>query len=588
MLAISLILSTAPSNGGPQLDSREFSEVPSLNLSAEACKLGNLSVALTVSDQDHEILDLLEKGKNGQAEKLILSRLAKAEGDKKSELLYLLACLDFQTHKYQRSLGKLKVILNGQVSAEHSEASARASQIKYAGDCYYRLHRTEQAIRWYKRGLLLAEADTLEPLRIDILESLTACLMEKEEYAEAKKYAEELVSRCRALSNNQELANIGVLFWSEISLLQIYKQLGDSANYDELRRNFIPLLRRLMHLRTELNAPLNTAQRLALPLRVKTLMLSESVAQHKPKTLAEYLWLVSTYRLRGLPLISWEPLDGSVPKAAIICVHAFGLENRAFEWFAAQMIERHFVVYAVDVRGFGSWQSEMGGEFINFGHALSDIRAVSEIIKELSPGVPVFLLGESMGGALVLQAASESGWHVNGVIASVPSAERYGETRMTLRVATHLLCQPRKPFNIVDRLALQATSNEELRTIWEEDPFSRHEFSPLELMRLNHFMIKTLDNCSLIRSTPVLIVQGLADRLVRPKGTYEMFDRVRSTDKAMIIIGSAEHLIFETTNQSVVLLDGLTAWLNNKVSKGNSSVSKPAGAANLRQSPIEL
>jgi hypothetical protein len=31
----------------------------------------------------------------------------------------------------------------------------------------------------------------------------------------------------------------------------------------------------------------------------------------------------------------------------------------------------------------------------------------------------------------------------------------------------------------------------------------------------------------------------------------------------MIVIGSAEHLIFETPSQSQVLLDGLAAWIND-------------------------
>lgn len=522
--------------------------------------------ALTLSSFDQEVLDLLEKGENDRAEKLLLSIAKKAEGEKKAEALVLSSCLDFQAERFGQSLGKLKRALKVPIAEDKQEAQ-RAFETKWAGDCCYRLHKIDQAVESYQRALLLAKPEALKYLRMDILESLSGCLIAKGEYAEAKKYAEELVASCRDLPDDADLATVATQFWSEISLMQIYKHLGDSANYQELRSSFIPLLQRLIRLRNELEAPLTTEKRLALPLQLNSFMLSEFLAGHGPKSLAEYLWLVSTYHVRGLPLISWEAPEGCTPKAAILCVHAFGLDNRAFEWFAAQMKDRHFVIYALDIRGFGAWQSETGSGLINFDQALSDIRSVGKIIKELSPGVPVFLLGESMGGALVLRAASDPQCDFNGVIASVPSPDRYGESRMALRVAMHLLRQPNKVFNIGDQLATQATSNEELRTMWETDPFSRHEFSPLELMKLNRFMVKALQDCSHIKSTPVIIVQGLADRLVKPKGTYEMFDRVNSTDKAMIILGAAEHLIFETTNQSSVLLDGLTAWLNGQISK---------------------
>jgi lysophospholipase len=127
------------------------------------------------------------------------------------------------------------------------------------------------------------------------------------------------------------------------------------------------------------------------------------------------------------------------------------------------------------------------------------------------------------------------------------------------------LRDPNKPFNIGSQVAEQATSKQSLRDIWKRDPKAKQDLSPIELIKFDKFMKDTKKRCTAIHGTPVMIVQGMADQLVKPRGTYEMFDNVRSKDKTMLIIGSAEHLIFETPKQSKVLLDGLASWLNDHV-----------------------
>lgn len=573
IFATGLILFAAPAYANPRLtiDATGVANVQSGSLSAELSQLGT-PPKLVLSDLDQRTLELLEKDQSEAAQKLIVTHLANARGPERAHLLYQLAWLNFQAANYRIALHNLGELLREPIRGSSGPSSLRAYQLKHAGDCYYRMRRRRQALSSYKDALLLAERDKLEPLQVDILEALTCCLMEKAEYAEAKSYAESLLLHCRNLCEEKQLTNIGILFWSEVSLLQIYEQLGEEANYQKLRNSFIPLLQYLMHFRSQLNAPLGLTEELTLPLRVKTIMLTQYVAQHEPKSLPDFLWLISSHRLRELPLISWEPSGGGKAKAAILCVHALGLENRAFEPFAKRMVAHNFAVFAMDVRGFGSWQSEMGTETVNFERTLSDIHAVIAIIKELSPRTPVFLLGESMGGALVLRGASGFGSELSGVISSVPSAERYQESRMAFRVATHLLRHPSKPFSMAEQLGVQATTNRELRAIWEVDPLAKQKFSAVELIKVSRFMTGTVKKCKEINSTPVLFVQGLADRLVKPKGTYQMFDNVGSTDKAMIIIGGAEHLIFENPKQPDVLLDGLTAWLNGHIGKTNVSV----------------
>ena len=53
----------------------------------------------------------------------------------------------------------------------------------------------------------------------------------------------------------------------------------------------------------------------------------------------------------------------------------------------------------------------------------------------------------------------------------------------------------------------------------------------MELLKFDRFMKETKKRCSLIDATPMMVVQGMADRLVKPKGTYDMYDNISSPDK---------------------------------------------------------
>jgi alpha-beta hydrolase superfamily lysophospholipase len=276
------------------------------------------------------------------------------------------------------------------------------------------------------------------------------------------------------------------------------------------------------------------------------------------------------FRMRALPIIEW-PCETGDPKAILLCVHGLGLENRAFGSFAANMVKRGFGVYAMDVRGFGAWQSEYGTQRVNFPRTMNDVTAVIRLIKYRQPGVPVFLVGESMGGAIVLNAASRFGEDMTGAIASVPSNERKGGLRMSIETALHLVRNPKQPFDIGAQVVEQATAKSDLRELWMNDPKAKMELTPVELIKFDKFMKETEKRCAEIHKTPTVVVQGMADKLVKPQGTYDMFDTIASADKTMIIVGNAEHLIFETTKQSQVLMDGLSAWIDNHLKGMNES-----------------
>lgn len=587
MTATSLFLSACMPSYAVSLEELSKSDAPAIKLPSMPPQEHKVPTLLPT---EQKIYPLLQAKKYSEARDAIRADLrGSISNQDRAELLNLSAYVNFELEKYSdalKDLNELKTLTNASPRRgdETSPATPGGTEVtqfqsmilahKRIGDTYLRLRKRDKAFAEYSLAHAIARNHHLEetsPAISDMEEAIVGVLFEENKYNEAQHHAEELVAVCKKRAESRELLDVIRLMWAYIHLLQIYDKT-DPARHDALQSEAMPLIAQLMVLRMTREGTNLAEEEAKYDLLGKSLLASY-IEENKPESLADYLWLGKQFRMRTLPLISWERL-GSQPKATILCVHGLGLENRAFGALARRLVDKGFAVFALDVRGFGAWQSEYGAETVSFDRALSDVHAVIKVLKAKRPGVPLFLLGESMGGAIVLRAAAEYGADFDGVISSVPSPDRHGGALMALKVGLHL-GNPNKPFNIGEQVAEQATSSQDLRNLWMRDPKAKTDLSPVELIKFDRFMKETRRKCATIRNTPIIVVQGMADKLVKPEGTYEMYDRVNSPDKTMIIIGNAEHLIFETPNQSTVLIDGLSAWLYNHVTKPQAMQSEP-------------
>lgn len=269
------------------------------------------------------------------------------------------------------------------------------------------------------------------------------------------------------------------------------------------------------------------------------------------------------------PCMAWvEP--GVKAKAVILCVHGLGLHNGTYEDFGKRMAKLGFPSYAIDVRGFGSWMDAKGRERVDFEGCLLDIQSTLKVIRRANKGLPVFILGESMGGAIALRATALYPDLVDGLISSVPAGDRFKQAKTNLKVALKLIGDPDKPFNVGEGVIKQATNKEELRALWANDPLARMKISARELVQFQNFMNQNHESAKLIKTKPVLFVQGCNDKLVRPEGTVELFNELTTTDRQIVLIPNAEHLIFEENQFTDQNIEAVNKWLLDHLPSENS------------------
>lgn len=135
----------------------------------------------------------------------------------------------------------------------------------------------------------------------------------------------------------------------------------------------------------------------------------------------------STFRLEvddgAQPFVRcWEP-DSGAPKAVLQLAHGMAEHSARYERVAQALTAAGYVVYANDHRGHGHTapqRADLGffGERDGFGRAVRDLLALSDRIERDRPGLPLFLMGHSMGSMLVRLYLFQAASRLAGVVLS--------------------------------------------------------------------------------------------------------------------------------------------------------------------------
>lgn len=212
----------------------------------------------------------------------------------------------------------------------------------------------------------------------------------------------------------------------------------------------------------------------------------------------------------------WVPAS---PRAVILALHGFNDYSNAFteaaEWWSAQGI----ATYAPDQRGFGT--APYRGLWPGEDRLAQDLAELSALLRGRHPGVPLFWLGESMGGAVVLHALEQTTVRPDGAILVAPAVWGRESMPVPYRVALWAASYtiPWKTFT-GSGLKIQASDNIEMLRRLSRDPL----FIKATRVDAIHGLVNLMDAASTARPErlPVLLMYGLKDEVI-PKPPVERF-----------------------------------------------------------------
>jgi acylglycerol lipase len=222
-----------------------------------------------------------------------------------------------------------------------------------------------------------------------------------------------------------------------------------------------------------------------------------------------------------LPMKSWLP-DGQ-PKAVILAVHGINDYSNAFAIPGKIWAQDGIATYAYDQRGFGAAPER--GRWVGTYQLDADVATVSRLLRAKYPHVPLYLLGESMGGAVAITA--ETGWagaarpDVDGVILVAPAV--WGEQTMNIFYRTALWfadhIAPRWQLS-GSGLHILPSDNIPMLRAFSRDPLVIKETRVDTIQGLVQIMSEALDAAPHLK-TRTLLLYGAHDELVPPAPVKE-------------------------------------------------------------------
>jgi alpha-beta hydrolase superfamily lysophospholipase len=223
-----------------------------------------------------------------------------------------------------------------------------------------------------------------------------------------------------------------------------------------------------------------------------------------------------------LPLRKWLP-QGDV-KAVIVALHGFNDYSNAFEGPAEAWARRGIATYAYDQRGFGA--APQRGLWPGRAALAADAATAAQILRRLYPRVPLYLLGDSMGGAVAVVAMTgESGTpvpDVDGIILTAPAV--WGRATMDLlpRLALWAGVRLAPGLTLTGRgLEKKPSDNIEMLRALARDPLVIKATRVDTIYGLVDLMDAALDSAPHLE-IPVLFMYGAKDEIV-PKEPIQRF-----------------------------------------------------------------
>lgn len=273
-------------------------------------------------------------------------------------------------------------------------------------------------------------------------------------------------------------------------------------------------------------------------------------------------------------MLEWK--SPSPAGIVVVCIHGLGLCARAYKPLAQELSASGIDGFGVNVRGFGPDRDIPNRAKLNCIETVADVRNLLVNIRKEHPDYKVFLIGESMGGALAVRIAAGNNELVDGVICSAP-AWRLLKTRKTAikGIFELILFSGSSPGPAGRGVMRQATADPKLIEHWRTDPSHKLRLSLLEATAFQSFISKT-DKFAKKLSTPVLIIQGLNDHLVSLESVAKIYRDIPATNKTFLIDGQGEHLVLEEGRASPELVQKLVAWLKTGVHAQSRTVGLEA------------
>lgn len=275
----------------------------------------------------------------------------------------------------------------------------------------------------------------------------------------------------------------------------------------------------------------------------------------------------------GLRLFGQWWLPSGTPKAVVLLAHGTAVHSGFYDPWTRELTGRGYAVFGIDLRGWGQSQGYgRRGSVGKIDEYVEDIEIARREIRRRYPGKPVYLQGESLGGAVVLLAHISGRVASDGLVLNAPAVQlnpgRFlGIPNRFAGFGLWTAAQGAK--NIPETPVLPiwkgftwtVVRDPAVKQRFWEDPSAVHQSLPASfLVAMQDVTQRLQQNINNVR-IPFIVVHGTRDVLVSREGSELLMAKAVSTDKTLKVYEGMRHATLHDIGKDKVWGD-ITAWLD--------------------------
>ncbi|XP_070594486.1 monoglyceride lipase isoform X1 [Erythrolamprus reginae] len=271
----------------------------------------------------------------------------------------------------------------------------------------------------------------------------------------------------------------------------------------------------------------------------------------------------------------WKP--AAAPRGLVFVVHGAGEHCCRYDDLAKMLTGINFFVFAHDHVGHG--QSEGDRMVVSDFHVfVRDSLQHIDLMKKDHPGIPVFLLGHSMGGAIAILTACERPNDFSGMVLISPLVVASPDVATPIKVFAAKLLNfvlPNLSLGSIDPNVISRNKKEVEN--YRSDALVYHGGMKVS------FVIQLLNAIAKIERSlpklflPILVLHGSPDKLCDIRGSYLLMDTAPSQDKTFKVYDEAFHALHkELPDVTTSVFKEIETWIDQRAAEeAHQSKQKP-------------
>lgn len=292
-----------------------------------------------------------------------------------------------------------------------------------------------------------------------------------------------------------------------------------------------------------------------------------------------------------LPLRRWLPKTET--KAVLIALHGFNDYSNFFqkpgEYFSSQGI----ACFAYDQRGFGA--APQRGLWSGIAGYTHDLQTLATLMRQRYTQQPVYLLGESMGGAVIIAAMTETGMMppIDGIILAAPAVWARDTMPWYQTSLLWTLAHTMPWLSLTgSSVKVQPSDNIEMLRAMSNDPLVIKETRVDAIYGLADLMDMAFDGATALHGK-TLMLYGEQDDIIPKEPTYEFLQQLLAKDasgKTVAFYQQGYHMLLRDL-QAPKLWQDVATWITARPAKLPSGADERArqllAPLLARHAPIE-